>query len=204
MKSFIILLAASSLTANAFAQDAPNPDNTRGYGSEGIIVRAAIYEGDTIPWLGIQQVNIYGERSFKNKKQEQKWNKMKRDVKRVYPYALLASAKLKEYNRILEQMPTEAHRKVYMKKAEEELKSQFEGELKKLTVTQGKILIKLIDRETGNTSYEVVKELRGSFQAFMWQSVARIFGSSLKSEYDADGDDKMIEDIIHLIEAGEI
>jgi hypothetical protein len=204
MKTCLTIFAAIAFTVNAFAQKGADPSNTKGYGSEGMIVHAAVYEGDTIPWLGLPEVSIYGERKFKNKKEAQKWDKMKRDVKKVYPYALLAAAKLKEYNKQMESMHIEAQRQAYMKKAEKELKDQFEADLKKLTVTQGRLLIKLIDRETGATSYELVKDLRGSFQAFMWQSVARIFGSNLKSEYDGAGDDKMIEDIIHLIEAGEI
>jgi hypothetical protein len=205
MKTLLTISAVTAFAVSAFAQDkAADPDNTKGYGSEGMIVHAAVYNGDTIPWVGIPEVNIYGERNFKNLKEKQKWDKLKRDVKRVYPYAILAAAKLKEYDRAMEKMPLEAQRKIYMKKAEEELKNQFEDELKKLTMNQGRILIKLIDRETGNTSYNLVKDLRGSFQAFMWQSVARIFGSNLKSEYDANGDDKAIENVIHLIEAGEI
>lgn len=204
MKTFATILATAALFTSAFAQDGPNPDNTKGYGSEGMIVHGAIYEGDTIPWVGVSEVRVYGEKKFKNIKQQLKWNKMKRDVKKVYPYAILAAAKLKEYDRVLATLPTEAQRKAYMKKAEKELKDEFEGELKKLTMTQGRILIKLIDRETGRTSYDLVKDLRGSFQAFMWQSVAKLFGSNLKSEYDGKGDDKMIEDIIALIESGEI
>ena len=204
MKAFISFLTFMAFAASAFAQGEAEAGTAPEIETEGYVVRGAIYEGDTIPWVGVREILIVGERKFTSKKQQHKWNKMKRDVKRVYPYAILASARLKEYNRILEQMPSEAHRKVYMKKAEEQLKAEFENELKKLTITQGRILIKLIDRETGNTSYELVKDLRGNFQAFMWQSVARIFGSNLKSEYDGQGDDKMIEDIIALIEAGEI
>lgn len=84
------------------------------------------------------------------------------------------------------------------------MKEKFEKDLKKLTFNQGTILIKLVDRETGTTSYNLVKELRGSFQAFFWQSLARLFGSTLKSEYDAEGDDAAIESIVRSIEKGEI
>ena len=84
------------------------------------------------------------------------------------------------------------------------MKAQFEEELKNLTVTQGQILIKLIDRQTDYTTYDVVKEMRGTFSAFMWQTMARLFGSTLKSEYDKAGEDKLIEDIIAQIESGEI
>jgi len=84
------------------------------------------------------------------------------------------------------------------------LKRQFESDLKNLSISQGRILIKLIDRETGNTSYELVKDLRGGFQAFMWQSLARLFGSNLKDQYDAQNEDQLIESIILQIERGEL
>jgi hypothetical protein len=166
-------------------------------------VWAEVVNGDTIPSIRCQDIWVYAEYTYKNKKQYDAWSRTKYNVKKVYPYAILASAKLKEYNRILEKMPTEASRKAYMKTVEKELKAEFEEPLKDLSMTQGKILLKLIDRETGNTSYELVKDLRGGFQAFMWQSVARLFGSNMKSEYDPKGEDIMIERAIKLIEAGQ-
>lgn len=166
---------------------------------------AVIDKGDTIAYISLPVLTVYGERQFKNAKEKAKWTKMVRDVKKAYPYAVLASIKLKEYNAALSNIKSETERKKFMKKAEKELKNQFEEDLKKLTLNQGRILIRLIDRETGDTSYELVKELRGSFSAFMWQSLAVVFGSSLKSEYDpTKGDDKMIEQIILLIENGQI
>ena len=171
---------------------------------KGFPVRATVLDGDTIPFVQLQEVRIITDRVFKNKRQAEIYWKLKRDVKKVYPYAILAEARLKEYNGKLSTMNNEAEKKIYMKKAEKELKNQFEDELKKLTVNQGKILIKLIDRQTGNTSYQLVKDLRGSFSAFMWQSLAVLFGSNLKYDYDGSGKDKMIEDVIYLIECGEI
>ncbi|HMC98331.1 MAG TPA: DUF4294 domain-containing protein, partial [Flavobacteriales bacterium] len=93
---------------------------------------------------------------------------------------------------------------LYVKLAEAELRAEFEGELKDLTVSQGRVLIKLVDRETGHTSYELVKELRGNFQAFIWQGLARLFGNDLKDEYDPFGDEAMIEAIVQRIERGEL
>nr|MDQ3049185.1 DUF4294 domain-containing protein [Bacteroidota bacterium] len=122
----------------------------------------------------------------------------------VYPYAILAAAKLKEYDRILSQIEDVKEREKYMKIAEKQLKKEFGEELKKLSVNQGRILIKLIDRETGKTTYDVVKDMRGSFSAFMWQGVALMFNSSLKSDYDGTGEDKAIEAAIVMIENGEL
>jgi hypothetical protein len=125
-----------------------------------------------------------------------------RDLKITYPYAVLARQKLEELNAYYVTLNTERERKAYAKLVEEELKAEFEEDLKKLTITQGRLLIKLIDRETGSTSYELVKELRGSFSAFFWQAVARIFGSNLKTQYDPLGEDKLIEEILILIQHG--
>lgn len=166
-------------------------------------VWAEVVNGDTIPSIRLPDVWVYADYKYKNKKQYEAWSRTKYNVKKVYPYAILAAAKLKEYNRILEKMPDEKIRKAYMKTVENELKAEFEEPLKDLTITQGKILLKLIDRETGNSSYELVKELRGGFQAFMWQSLARLFGSNMKSEYDPKGEDIMTERAIKLIEAGQ-
>lgn len=165
-------------------------------------VHAEIYNGDTIPSIRFQDVYVYADYIYKDKKQYEAWTRTKYNVKKVYPYAILAAAKLKEYNQIMEKMD-EKTRKAYLKVVERQLKDEFEEPMKNLSMTQGKILLKLIDRETGNTSYELVKGLRGDFQAFMWQSVARLFGSNMKSEYDPTGEDVMIERAIKLIEAGQ-
>lgn len=133
-----------------------------------------------------------------------KYLKLRRDVIRAYPYAKLASATLKSINDSIAKIPKERARKKYIKQTEKTLKAQFEAELRKLTVNQGRVLLKLIDRETGDTSYEVVKELRGTFEAFFWQTMAKFFGSSLKSEYDPLGEDQVIESIVQAIERGEI
>ncbi len=165
-------------------------------------VRLTIYEGDTIPFVTLPTVYCYADRIFRNPRQKAAWDRLKYNVKVVYPYAILAAAKLKEYDRILANMP-ERERFKYTKLAEKQLKEQFGKELENLTINQGRLLIKLIDRETGKTTYSVVKDMRGSFSAFMWQSVAVMFNSSLKTEYDPQGSDKNVEEAIKLIEAGD-
>jgi hypothetical protein len=166
-------------------------------------VVAVIIDGDTLPSFTLQEFTVYGDFPTKNKRQYEAWTRIKYNVKKVYPYAVLASAKLKEYNVVLEKLPDEKSKKLYMKVAEKELKAQFEDQLKDLTMSQGRILLKLIDRETGNTSYQLVKDFRGGFQAFMWQGVARLFGNNMKAEYDPQGEDIMIERAIKLVEAGQ-
>ena len=159
--------------------------------------------GDTIPYAKLGVVTCTADRVFKNYRKKAAWDRLKYNVKKVYPYAILASAKLKEYDRVLATINDESGKREFTKLAEKQLKKEFGDELKNLSVTQGRILIKLIDRETGKTTYDVVKSMRGSFSATMWQGVAIVFNSSLKSDYDADGDEKDIEAAIKLIEDGQ-
>ena len=170
---------------------------------EPIRVPAIVVGTDTFAYISLPWVVIEEQMPFETRKQYEKWTRLKQNVKKVYPYAIMASAKLKEMERVLDKLPNEESRKSYTKKIEKELQDEFGEELKNLSINQGRILIKLIDRETGDTSYELVKELRGSFSAFMWQSLARLFGSNLKSDYDPNGEDKLIEAAIKQIEAGQ-
>jgi|LauGreDrversion4_2_1035121.scaffolds.fasta_scaffold210594_3 hypothetical protein len=190
----MVLLSSVSFSSTQYNQ--PEPPKT------GTKLQAIVINGDTLPVVNLNMVTIQSDMVFKSRKQREQWDVTKFNVRKVYPYAILASAKLKEYEVALNKIQDEDDRDDYMKYAEDQLQKQFGDELKKLSMKQGKILIKLIDRQTGNTSYELVKTLRGKFSAFMWQGVARLFGSNLKSEYDANGDDKLIELAIRQIESG--
>ena len=166
------------------------------------LLQGTIVEGDTFAVVYLDAVTVQAEMKFANKKKKEEWDRLKYNVKKAYPYAIIASGRLREYENMLRKLPDDDSRKLFMKIAEDRLKKEFEGQLKQLTVKQGRILIKLIDRETGRTSYDLVKQLRGSFSAWMWQGLAKLFGSDLKSEYDAKGEDRMIELAIAQIEAG--
>lgn len=166
------------------------------------VLKRTVYQGDTIPMFELQPIPIFSPREFKNKREKRKYDRLHRYVVKVYPYAEVAGEMLRNYDDTLKLIKTETQRKKYMKKVEEGLKEEFSGELRRLTIMQGIILIKLIDRETGTTSYDLIKQLRGSFSAFMWQSLARLFGSNLKLEYDPLGEDEMIEEIVQKIEYG--
>ena len=168
------------------------------------IVQVKVIDGDTVLCANIRELDFYAPKRFKNKRHYYKYTRLVRNVKKVYPYSQIAKNKLEEVNSIMLTLDNEAERKKYMKQVEIDLKDEFEGELRKLTITQGRILIKLIDRETGNTSYELVKELRGSFSAIFWQTLARVFGSNLKTEFDAEGEDKLINEIVIMIENGQL
>jgi len=127
-----------------------------------------------------------------------------KNVKAAYPYARLAGIKLREYEEILSGVESEKEQRRIMKQAEDELQAEFGDDLRNLTISQGKILLKLVYRETGASSYDLVAELRGKFRAFFWQAFARIFGFNLKSGYDPEGEDADIEFIVKMIEAGQL
>ena len=166
--------------------------------------RAEIFEGDTVPVIYLKPVYIVEMKKFESKKEERKYNRLVRYVKKVYPYAKLAAKKLQEYDTLLQAAKNDHERSKLMKKAEKELRKQYEGKLRSFTFTQGKILIKLIDRETSYTSYDLLKQLRSGLYASIWQGIGKIFDYDLKIKYDPKGADRQIEQIVLLIEAGAI
>lgn len=165
-----------------------------------IILPAIIVDGDTIPYIYLPTINIFAARVFKSKRDQIKYTKLRRDVTKVWPYAKLAGEMFTKLDKELKMTDDKRVQKALVDKTEKEIKEKFEDELKKLTMTQGRILIKLIDRQTGNTSYQVVQDLKGKFSAFFWQSLARLFGSNLKDHYDPYGADVEIEKIVKSIE----
>lgn len=183
---------------------AQQKDSSTSKKTEGYVTYATIINGDTFPMVYLNPVWCVEKRVFKNQFQTWKYQRLIKNIKAAYPFAKIAGRKMKEYNKLLINVKSEEEKHRMMKKIEKELKSEFENDLKNLTITQGRILLKLIDRETGNTSYTIVKELRGTFSATFWQTIALLFGNDLKSEYNSTGDDKQIEEIIQLIEKGEI
>jgi len=165
-----------------------------------IPVMAEVDGDDTLIIQNLRPVVIFAWKD----RPDRRTRKLIRNIKKVYPYARLAGIKLRQYNQRLIEAETKRERRKLMKQAEQELKEDYGDDLRKLTFSQGHILLKLIDRETGDTSYELVEELRGKFAAFFWQSFARIFGFNLKRDYDPDGKDKKIEEIVLLIEQGRL
>ena len=180
-----------------------NAQTSLGQG-KGFLVYSTIVNGDTIPLIFLREITVIPDFVFNNKKEVVKYEKLVRNIKKVLPYAKIANTKLYIINENLKKIKTEAERKAYIKKEEKAMRSEFGEDLTNLTISQGKLLIKLIDRETGSTSYELIKELKGSFTAFLYQSIAVFFGSTLKYEYNSQGEDKMIEDIIVRIENGQL
>lgn len=168
------------------------------------VLQYKIVGRDTIPYVKISGVEIYDFKIFKTRRQAKRNNRLIRNVKKVYPWAKLAGKKLEEYEQILAGVKSDREKRRIMKQVEKEIQQEYGGELRKLTISQGKILIKLIDRETGDTSFDLVQDFRGNFVAFFYQSFARIFGYNLKNRYDPEGEDRNIEIIVRMIENGMI
>jgi hypothetical protein len=167
-----------------------------------MVVPGKIINGDTIPYVDMKNVVVLPPMDIKTLTELVGYGRLVYNVKKVYPYAKIAAAKLTEYEHVLDSIPTEKGRRKFLKVAEKDLKARFENEIKDLNFTQGKILIKLVYRQTGNSTFDIVRELRGSFNAFIYQTLARIFGYDLKSQYDPEGSDKAIEHIVQLIDEG--
>jgi len=167
-----------------------------------IITRGIILEKDTLALIELPGVSIYEKKDFDYLYLKRRYRRLIRNVKKAYPYAKIAGVRLRELDNHLATLGDEKEIQAFIDQAEKEIMQQFEKEVKRLTVTQGVILVKLIDRETGRTSYQVIKELKGRLTAFFWQGIARIFGNNLKTEYDPGGSDRVIEDIVLGIEAG--
>jgi hypothetical protein len=187
------------------APPAKGPDSTAVRGPKKMHVTYYILDdGDSVPVVNLPAVEVLDKMNPLVVNNMHRYLKLKRDVLRAYPYAKLAANTLREINDSLATLHKPKQRKKYIKQSEARLKAQFEKDLRRLSVSQGRILLKLVNRETGDTSYEIVKDLRGPFNALFWQTMARFFGSSMKSEYDPRGEDRLIEDIVRSIENGEI
>lgn len=179
-----------------------NSQDTIRYQFGNNVLYGLVIDGDTLFMSSIDEVYIFPKRKFKSNAERRRYDRLIRNVKKAYPYAVVAREMFKEVDDKMAVLKTERAQKAYINQVEKEIKEKYEEDLKKLTISQGRILIKLIDRELGETSYDLVKELKGSFSAFLWQTVARLFGSNLKTEFDAEGEDKLINEIVIMIERG--
>ena len=170
----------------------------------GYLVPACIYEGDTIASLRLPTLYCFKPLKFKNKKQQQKYYRLVRNVKKTLPIAKEVNRAIIETYEFLQTLPNEKAREKHLQAVEKSVKEQYTPRMKKLTFSQGKLLIKLINRETDSSSYELVKAFLGPFKAGFYQAFAAIFGASLKKEYHPEGEDAEIEQIVLMVESGQI
>lgn len=168
------------------------------------MVPVCVYQGDTIPSITLKNIYIYPKLRFKNKRQEKYYYKLVRDVKKTLPLAKEIKQIVIETYEFLETLPDEKSKNRHIKLVEKGLKEQYTPKMKKLTFSQGKLLIKLVNRECNQSSYQLVKAFMGPFKAGFYQTFAAVFGASLKREYQPEDEDKMVERIIILVENGQL
>jgi len=194
---FLLFFSALLLGTNvSFGQNSSSrygPNDT-------LLVPIYVYNGDTLPMRTLEMVWITAKMPAGMRKRLEEWTKLRNAVYVTYPYARKAGAIMNDMNAKMARMTSESDKKTYIKSREKELKKEFADPLENLSVYQGKILMKLINRQTGNNCYDIIKEYKGGFTARFWQTVAFFFGTSLKQPYDATGDDQQIEAIVKEIE----
>lgn len=163
-----------------------------------------VYKGDTIPSVKLPAVYIFKPLKFKNEREMEKYYKLIRDVKKVLPISKEINRAIIETYEYMMTLPNEKARQKHIKAVEKSLKEQYTPLMKKLSFAQGKLLIKLVNRQTHSTGYELVKAFMGSFKAVFYQTFASLFGASLKKQYDPTGDDALTERVILMVENGQI
>ena len=175
------------------------------HGQDTRLVYAAILDGDTVPYCRLQEVSVVGMIAYLTPDEIRKNQRLIRNVKKMLPYAKMGKQRLDQIEAAALQMG-DKERREYIRKMEKSLLDEFEDELKQFTISQGKVLLKMVDRETGRTSYQLVNELRGKMRAGFYQLFARLFGYNLKKGYDPqhNKDDNLMERVILSVEAGKV
>ena len=163
-----------------------------------------VVDGDTIQYMEMQNVYVYPEPTFENKRQQQAYTRLIKNVKKVLPIAKEVRQMLIETAEYVETLPTKHERDEHLKRVEESIVKEYKPRMKKLTFSQGKLLIKLVDRECNSTAYEAIQAFIGPVRAGMWQAFAWMFGASLKKGYNPEGVDKLTERVVLMVEAGQL
>jgi len=192
IKGFLLVSIFFALSFSAKAQEGASFVLGK---NDTLKVAVANIDGEWMPWVVLSQVNVIDKRVFKSQADYNSYRRLKYNVLKVLPYARYAGDRYRKLERDLAVEPNKRKQKVLIKDCEKEIKDLFNKEIKDLTISQGEILIKLIDRETGNSSYSLLKDTKGGVTAFFMQSLARVFGHDLKAKYDIEKD-REIENII--------
>lgn len=200
MKKLVSILLFTFLAVISFGVNAQEKD-----GEKKPLMHRQVYiivEDDTIPVFALRQVHVFAPMKFKNRKEKQAYSKLIRDVRKTYPYARMIARSVVETYEFMETLPDEKAKQKHLESVQKYLMDEYKPQMKKMTRTQGQILIKLIDRECNTTSYTIVKALLGSFRAGIYNTFAGLFGNSLKTEYDPQGKDANIERIVIQMQEG--
>ena len=201
MKQVALLIAALSLAgaSQLSAQELGDPTFV-----PMVKVSKTLVDGDSIQYMEMSNVYVYPEPSFKNKRQQQAYLRLVKNVKKTLPLAKEVRQMLIETAEYLETLPTKKEKDAHMKRVEAAIVAEYKPKMKKLTFSQGKLLIKLVDRECNSTAYEAMQAFIGPVRSGMWQAFAWMFGASLKKGYDAEGVDRLTERVVLMVEAGQL
>lgn len=196
-KETLYSIVFSFIAAAAYSQQQTTTIN-------GYMVPVCVYKGDTIPAVQLPNVYIFRPLKFKNEKERREYYRLVRNVKKTLPLAREINRAVIETYEYIETLPDKKAREKHLKLVEKGLKEQYTPIMKKLTFSQGKLLIKLVNRQTDSSSYELVKAFMGPFKAGFYQTFAALFGASLKKEYHPEGEDRLTERVVLLVENGQI
>ncbi len=192
-KNIILLFAGISFTISANNLFAQKTDSVKA-------LRYVSKKGDTLIRTNLGTVTVQSKLSREQKRKYEQWTRLRNAVYVTYPYARAAAKIMNEINAKLVNVKEKSKRRAIIRSREKDLRKEFTSKLTNLSIYQGKVLMKLIDRETGSNCYEILDEYKGSFNAVLYQSIAFFFGTSLKQNYDAKGVDKDMESIVKEVE----
>ena len=200
MKRIALLLPLLLVVLNTHAQqDFGDPTFV-----PSVKVGKVLVDGDSVQYLEMQNIYVSPEPTFKNKRQQQAYVRLVKNVKKVLPIAKDVRVMLIETAEYLETLPTKKEKDAHMKRVEASIVAEYKPKMKKLTFAQGKLLIKLVDRECNSTAYEAMQAFIGPVRSGMWQAFAWMFGASLKKGYHPEGVDKLTERVVRMVEAGQL
>ena len=197
----IIMVLASVLCATAQKDTTDIGDPTF---VPTVKVSKVVVDGDSIQYMEMSNVYVYPKMTFSSKRQEGSYMRLVKNVKKTLPIAKEVRQILIETAEYLEMLPNEKAKQEHMKRVEQSIVKEYKPKMKKLTYSQGKLLIKLINRECNSTSYEAIQAFLGPIRAGFWQAFAWAFGASLKKEYDPEGTDRLTERVVLMVEAGQL
>jgi hypothetical protein len=199
---FIAMLLCTVFALHTSAQNKPHLVGKDHLGVNDTVIVEACPEpnGDTIPCSWLEDAYVYGKLTGAQRKRYAEWTRLRNAVYVTYPYAIKASQVMNSINAQLANVKSKKKRKEIIKANEKQLKTEFADKLTQLSVYQGKVLMKLINRQTGNNCYEIIDDYKGKFSAGFWQTIALIFGSNLRQPYDPNGDDHDMEMIVQDVE----
>lgn len=202
----MVLLAIPLSCLSASAQDTKRQDVD--FDSPTFVptvkVGKVLEDGDSVLYMEMNNVYVYPPLTFTSKRQQNAYMRLVKNVKTVLPIAKEANRLMMETAEVLEMLPTKKARDEHMKRMEKSIMLAYKPRMKKLTYSQGKLLIKLIYRESHSSSYELIQAFLGPFKAGFYQAFAWAFGASLKKEYDPEGVDRLTERVVLMVEAGQL